>query len=113
MELVELAERMEAVVRKMESAMTRMEEESVGRIVATVESEREAELAKKLEEAEAKIAELQAAAGAGRKTASAGAMSSKLVDGIEAGSLDAALASLSVEQRIAVKAELLRAGAIG
>ena len=108
MELMELAERMEAAT-KMELAM---EAKNVERIVATVESEREAELAKKLEEAEAKIAELQAA-GAGRKTASAGAMSSKLVDGIEAGALDAALASLSVEQRIAVKAELLRTGAIG
>jgi len=31
-------------------------------------------------------------------------------DSIEAGALDAALASLSIEQRIAVKAQLLRAG---
>lgn len=111
MELMELAERMEAAVMKMESAMARMESESVGPIVATVESEREAELAKKLEEAEARIAELQASAG--RKTASAGVMSTKLVEGIEAGSLDTALAGLSVEQRIAVKAELLRTGMIG
>jgi hypothetical protein len=32
------------------------------------------------------------------------------IDTIEAGALDAALASLSIEQRIAVKAQLLRAG---
>ena len=111
MELTELAERMEAAVSKMESAVQRMQSEGVERIVATVESEREDELAKKLEAAEAKIAELQAAASGGRRTA--GAMSSKLGEGIEAGSLDAALASLSVEQRFAVKAELLRVGVIG
>ena len=35
------------------------------------------------------------------------------VDTIEAGTLDAALASLSLEQRIAVKAQLLRAGLLG
>jgi hypothetical protein len=33
-------------------------------------------------------------------------------DSIEAGSLDAALSSLSIEQRIAVKSQLLRAGLI-
>src|ERR1017187_10829515 len=32
------------------------------------------------------------------------------VDSIEAGSIDAALSSLSLEQRIAVKAQLMRAG---
>jgi hypothetical protein len=35
------------------------------------------------------------------------------VDSIEAGTLDAALGSLSIEQRIAVKAELMRAGVLG
>ena len=35
------------------------------------------------------------------------------VDSLEAGALDAALASLSVEQRIAVKAQLMRAGLLG
>ncbi len=46
-------------------------ESQVTRIVATVESQREAELERKLAEAEAKIAELRASAGAqpaGRKT---------------------------------------------
>ena len=34
-------------------------------------------------------------------------------DGVQAGVLDAALGSLSLEQRIAVKAQLLRAGMVG
>ena len=35
------------------------------------------------------------------------------VDSMEAGALDAALVSLSLEQRIAVKAQLMRAGLLG
>ena len=35
------------------------------------------------------------------------------VDSLEAGALDAALVSLSVEQRIAVKSQLMRAGLAG
>jgi len=35
------------------------------------------------------------------------------VDPMEAGAVDAALVSLSVEQRIAVKAQLMRAGLLG
>jgi hypothetical protein len=35
------------------------------------------------------------------------------VDSVEAGALDAALTSLSIEQRIAVKAQLMRAGLLG
>ena len=35
------------------------------------------------------------------------------LESLEAGALDAALVSLSLEQRIAVKAQLLRAGVIG
>jgi len=34
-------------------------------------------------------------------------------ESIEAGAVDAALTSLSVEQRIAVKAQLMRAGLLG
>jgi hypothetical protein len=34
-------------------------------------------------------------------------------DSIEAGALDAALSSLSMEQRFAVKAQLMRAGLLG
>ena len=67
-ELVETVERLSAAAAALEHAVERMAsrqesfalsaEESVGRIVATVESAREAELEKKLAEAEAKIAEL-------------------------------------------------------
>jgi len=35
------------------------------------------------------------------------------VDSIEGGALDGALGSLSIEQRIAVKAQLMRAGMLG
>ena len=35
------------------------------------------------------------------------------IDSVEAGALDAALISLSIEQRIAVKAQLMRAGLLG
>jgi hypothetical protein len=80
-------------------------------------------LEEKLAAAEQKIAELQARASApasGRKTLPT-AMTTLLakqgvtLDSLEpaslqAGSLDAALSSLSLEQRIAVKAQLLRAG---
>ena len=110
-------------------------EQSVGRIVATVESQREGELVERLRltedkliAAESRIAELTAAAAVsvkaeGRKTASAG-MTSMLSKGgipagelemgrLEAGALDAALSSLSIEQRFAVKAEMLRSGLLG
>jgi len=85
-------------------------EETVGRIVATVES-REAELEQKLADAERTIAELRASAVAsGRKTVVAGSLVAKAAEGSEMGALDGALASLSVEQRFAVKAEMLRSG---
>jgi hypothetical protein len=93
-------------------------EASIGRIVATVEARREAALEEKLAAAELKIAELQAHAPAltsGRKTLPT-AMTNLLakqgvtIDSLEAGALDAALVSLSLEQRIAVKAQLIRAG---
>jgi hypothetical protein len=100
-------------------------EASIGRIVATVEGRREAELEEKLAAAEAQIAELKAAAASvpvavthGRKTLPV-AMVSLLakqgvaVDSMEAGALDAALVSLSMEQRFAVKAQLIRAGLLG
>jgi hypothetical protein len=135
--VVEMMERLDGVVAALEAAAERMAERQVtlaaeveqhvercvGRITATVESAREAELERRLAEAEARIAELSASAAPGvalRKTLPAG-MSAMLakqgvsLDGeaevaLEAASLDAALASLSVEQRIAVKAELLRSG---
>ena len=97
-------------------------EASIGRIVATVEGRREAELEEKLAAAEAEIAQLKAAAATvpsevahGRKTLPLAmvnllAKQGVTVDSLEAGAVDAALVSLSLEQRIAVKAQLMRAG---
>ena len=94
-------------------------ESQVSRIVATVESQRETELERKLAEAEARIAELVASAvqPAGRKTlpttmATMLAKQGVVMDSVEAGAIDGALASLSIEQRIAVKSELMRAGVL-
>ena len=148
----EWMERMSAIAASLERAAEQMAErhgalaaeaeQSVGRIVATVEGQREGELAErlrvtesKLAEAESRIAELTASASAavlaptlapaptGRKTVSTGMVNMLAKQGVsteslgsgrmEAGSLDAALASLSIEQRLAVKGELLRAGLLG
>jgi hypothetical protein len=106
-----------------QSAFADNAEATIGRIVGTVEARREADLEEKLAAAELKIADLQArgftgAPASGRKTLPA-AMTSLLakqgvtVDSLEAGALDAALVSLSLEQRIAVKAQLMRAGLVG
>lgn len=114
-----------------QSAFAEDAEASIGRIVATVDARREAELEDKLAAAESRIAELaelqaratSAAPGSGRKTlptamtnllAKQGVTIGSLDAGsLEAGSLDAALISLSLEQRIAVKAQLIRAGLLG
>jgi phosphoserine phosphatase len=131
-ELGATVERLAAAAGLLEQAVERLAqrqsefavdaEASIGRIVATVEGRREAELEEKLAAAEAKIAELQASVPVpvtnGRKTLPA-AMTTLLakqgvtVDSIEAGALDAALVSLSMEQRFAVKAQLMRAGLLG
>jgi hypothetical protein len=98
----------------------------VARIVATVDASgdvRYREMERKLGEAEQQIAELKAQAAAapvasGRKTLPVGTMQLLAkqgigsVEGLEAGSLDAALTGLSLEQRIAVKAQLIRTGAL-
>ena len=80
-------------------------------------SVREAELEERLAEAEATITSLRAEAGkaAGRKTSAGGVGSLVAREGVavEAGALDAALRSLSLEQRIAVKSEMMRAGLLG
>jgi hypothetical protein len=81
-------------------------------------------LERRLAEAETKLAQLsaQAAAPSGRKTLAPGTATLLAKQGmaveagsvtLEAAALDGALASLSIEQRIAVKAELLRAGLLG
>lgn len=131
-ELIQTAERLAATAAALEQAVARLDERqsifadaeaSIGRIVATVEARREAELEEKLAAAERKIAELQAAASVpltvtnGRKTlapATANLLAKQgvAVESIEAGALDAALVSLSMEQRFAVKSQLLRASLV-
>jgi hypothetical protein len=132
-ELGSAAERLVAAAGLLEQAVERLAqrqnefsldaEASIGRIVAT--AGREAELEAKLAEAEAQIAELKSAADSvsglvtnGRKTVPVAVTNLLTKQGvsaesIEAGAVDAALTSLSVEQRIAVKAQLMRAGLLG
>ena len=97
---------------------------AVEKMTAAVEShsgllQREQELLKKLEAAEQQITELRAQnsrATAVRQTlpASTAQLLAKqgisTLESVQAGALDAALTGLSLEQRIAVKAQLLRAG---
>jgi Flp pilus assembly secretin CpaC len=123
--LAETASALERTVMQMaeqQMAFAVAAESQVGRIVATVETQREAELEQRLAEAQARIAELMAASATsaanqpmGRKTLSAStatmlAKQGVSVDSLEAGAIDGALSSLSIEQRIAVKTELMRAG---
>lgn len=121
--LMEAAAALERTVARMaeqQVALAAEAESQVTRIVATVESEREAELERKLAAAEAKIAELVASAAAqpvGRKTVPTAittmlAKQGVVMDSVEAGAIDGALSSLSIEQRIAVKSELMRAGVL-
>jgi F0F1-type ATP synthase membrane subunit b/b' len=135
-ELGSTVERLAAAAGLLEQAVERLAqrqndfaldaEASIGRIVATVEGRRETELEEKLAAAEAQIAELKAAAAAsmptsvthGRKTLPVAmvnllAKQGVTVGSMEAGALDAALVNLSVEQRIAVKAQLMRSGLLG
>lgn len=136
-------ERLAGASSILEQTVSRLEEQhsamsgQVQKIVATVEQganlpsemrgERIFELERKLREAELQIAELRAQAGnqagsfapSGRRTMTAATISLLAkqgisnLDSIEAGSLDAALGALSIEQRIAVKSQLLRAGLLG
>jgi len=116
-------ERLAAAAEALERAVARQNEvtmeaqESVARIVAEAEGTQARELALRLEQAEAKIAQLTAAAG--RKTLTTGTATMLAKQGVDvgvaldAGAVDGALAHLNVEQRIAVKAELMRAGLLG
>jgi DNA-binding transcriptional MerR regulator len=126
----EVTERLQAAAERLEKTVVWLEERQaavtgdVARIVATVDATadaRQRELERKLEEAEQQIAELKAqaaSASSGRKTLPVTTMQLLAkqgigsVDGLEAGSLDAALTGLSLEQRVAVKAQLIRAGAL-
>jgi hypothetical protein len=129
---LEIAERLEAAATLLEKNLGWLEGHQealsgeVGRISATVESavadHREAELAEKLAAVESELAALKAAAApaaatAVRRTVPAAASEMLAKHGIGEGpvdvrTLDAALTGLSLEQRIAVKTQLLRAGAI-
>jgi uncharacterized protein involved in exopolysaccharide biosynthesis len=125
----EIAERLEAATAQLEKTLTWLEERQdalageVEKISATVEqSRREAELSEKLAEAERELSELKAAGLPAalnplRRTVPAATSEMLAKHGIGEGpvdvrTLDAALAGLSLEQRIAVKSQLLRAGAI-
>ena len=126
------AEKLAAAASLLERMMERMEQREaeatgdVQKIVAEVDqeaavSERELELERRLARAEQQIAELRAQeskGGSARKTLPATTTQLLAKQGItslesmEAGALDAALTGLSLEQRIAVKSQLLRAGIV-
>ncbi|MBW4028143.1 MAG: hypothetical protein HIU93_12170 [Acidobacteria bacterium] len=132
--LMDSVERLNAAVGLLEKTVLWMEEREasmtgeVKKISAAIESERpriEEELRQKLEAAEQQIAELkaQAVAPAARAVSARQTIPSttaqllakqgiSTLDSVEAGALDAALNGLSIEQRIAVKSQLMRAGVL-
>lgn len=129
MEEKNVVERLEAAAALVEKSLRLLEERQsalsgeVERISATVEqSRRELELAEKLAATEQELGELKAAAAQNvlsplRRTMPAATAEMLAKRGIGEGpvdvrALDAALTGLSLEQRIAVKTQLLRAGAI-
>ena len=124
-----IAERLEAATTQLERTLNWLEERQgalsgeVEKISATVEqSRRETELAEKLATAERELAEVKAASAPNavnplRRTMPAATAEMLAKHGIGEGpvdvrALDAALSGLSLEQRIAMKTQLLRAGAI-
>jgi hypothetical protein len=124
-----IAERLEAATTLLERTLGWLEERQgvltgeVERISATVEqSRREVELAEKLAAVEQELAEVKAGSAQNvlnpiRKTLPSTTSEMLAKHGINEGpvdvrTLDAALSGLSLEQRIAVKTQLLRAGAI-
>jgi hypothetical protein len=125
----EIAGRLEAATTLLERTLNWLEERQgalsgeVDRISATVEqSRREVELAEKLAAVERELVEVRAASAPTasnplRRTVPASTSEMLAKHGIGEGpvdvrTLDAALAGLSLEQRIAVKSQLLRAGSI-
>ena len=129
----ELAERLETATTLLDKTLSWLEQRlaaantlsgEVEKISATVEqNRREEDLAQRLAAAERELAELKATASSVqplstlRKTVPAATTEMLAKHGIGEGpvevrALDAALAGLSLEQRIAVKTQLLRAGAI-
>ena len=125
----EITGRLEAATALLERTLSWLEERQgsltgeVEKISATVEqSRRETDLAEKLAAAERELNELKAGAAENvlnplRRTLPSTTSEMLAKHGIGEGpvdvrTLDAALAGLSLEQRIAVKSQLLRAGAI-
>ena len=129
----DLAERLEAAATLLERTMGWLEDRQralsseVEKISATVEtSRREEELIAKLEQIERELSELKAS-GSGaipkalqslRRTLPSATVEMLAKHGVGEGvvdihTLDAALAGLSLEQRIAVKSQLRRAGVVG
>ena len=128
-EAKDIGERLETATTLLERTLHWIEERQgalsgeVEKISATVEqSRRETELVEKLAAAEREIGELKAAASTSvlnplRRTLPAATSDMLAKHGIGDGpvnvrALDAAMTGLSLEQRIAVKSQLLRAGAI-
>ncbi len=121
-----IVERLEAATSLLERTLGWLEERQttlageVEKISATVEqSRREAELEERLLAAEQELETLKAGTATVPQRKTLPASTSELLakrgvgDGpIDVRSLDAALAGLSLEQRIAVKTQLLRAGSI-
>jgi hypothetical protein len=117
-----MLERTAAGLEQREAAMTGEVRKILGAVEQGAEvSHREMELERKLAQAEQRIAELSAQETRGasvRKTLPAATTQLLAKQGItslesiEAGALNAALTGLSLEQRIAVKSQLLRAGAL-
>jgi hypothetical protein len=128
-EEMEIGVRLEAATTLLEKTLSWLEERQgvlsgeVERITATVDQgRREAELEEKLAAMERELADLKASAATAvanplRRTlpVSTSEMLAKhgIGDGpVDVRTLDAALSGLSLEQRIAVKSQLLRAGSI-
>ena len=128
--LEETLERLASATVQLERTIAGMEERhasvcgDVQRIVATADTSQDGmrlELERKLAESEQTIVQLRAEAAAHLSTrrtlaASAGPLLTKhgvqTEGGVESGALDAAMSGLSLEQRIAVKSQLMRAGAL-
>ncbi len=130
--LERLGARLEAAASVLEGSAARLVETGeVGKITASIDSSvRETELERRLAEAERELSALRASVApempagevpmtaGGRKTLPAATVQLLAKTGLDAGetvdvgSLDAALAGLSVEQRIAVKSQMLRVGTL-
>lgn len=128
--LMASVERLNAAAGLLERMVAQLEERGamgseVQKITAEVDrdaaTEREMELQRRLAQAEQQIAEMRAQESKGASTRKTlPATTTQLLakqgitslDSIEAGALDAALTGLSLEQRIAVKSQLLRAGIV-